>query len=112
MSDSLIVFTAAGDEETAKSLLRSAVQAKLAGSGQVIGPIHSAYWHLGEFGEGTEYKVQFMTTADRYDELEAHLIKAREGENWEITAVSIERGSAAYLTWLSSVCGTSQSSDE
>ena len=105
-----MVFTAAGDEETAKSLLHSAVQARLAGSGQIIGPIHSAYWHLGEYGTGTEFKIQFMTTSDRYDELEAHLIKARAGENWEITAVQIARGSAAYLAWLTDPSAVPESS--
>ena len=95
-----MVFTAAGDEEKAKALLGSAVRAKLAGSGQVLGPVHSAYWHLGEFGEGTEYKVLLMTTTAQYDALEAHLTEAHKGENWEISAVAIDRGSAPYLAWL------------
>jgi len=100
MSDFLMVFTAASTEEQAKALLRSAVQAKLAGSGQVLGPVFSAYWHLGEYGDGEEYKIQLMTSADNYKALEAHLVETHEWENPEITAVAIDRGSAAYLAWL------------
>lgn len=106
-----MVFTAAEDEEKANDLLRSAVKAKLAGSGQVTGPVHSAFWHLGEYGEGAEYKVQLMTTSDRYEALEEYLIKAREGENWEITAVEIARGSAAYLDWLRDPAAVPDSSE-
>jgi periplasmic divalent cation tolerance protein len=100
MSEFLQVSTAAPSQEQGVALIQSAVKARLAGSGQVIGPVKSAYWHLGEFGEGEEYKVLLMTTADLYTELEQHLIKVHEWENPEITAVAIEQGSAAYLAWL------------
>jgi periplasmic divalent cation tolerance protein len=100
MSDFLMVFTAAEDEQKGKALLRSAVQAKLAGSGQVIGPVFSAYWHLGEYGDGAEYKVLLMTTREQYEALEKHLIETHEWDNPEITAVAIDRGSAPYLAWL------------
>jgi periplasmic divalent cation tolerance protein len=100
MSDILQVITAAEDRDKGAALVRSAVQAKLAASGQVIGPVFSAFWHLDEYGEGEEFKVLLMTTADRYEALEQHLIEIHPWENPEITAVPIVKGSAAYLSWL------------
>ena len=44
------VQVAAPTEEAATRLARGAVEAKLASGGQVIGPLISVFWHLGEFG--------------------------------------------------------------
>ena len=48
MAEYLLVSTTAGSQESAADLLR------LAASDQVFGPALSAFWHLGEFGEGEE----------------------------------------------------------
>jgi periplasmic divalent cation tolerance protein len=100
MSDYVQVTTAAETQEAAAALVRSAVKAHLAGSGQVLGPVKSFFWHLDEYGEGEEYKVVLMTTMEGYEALEKHLIEQHEWENPEITAVPLAAGSAAYLGWL------------
>ena len=65
MPDYLLVSTTAGSRESAADLLRLAVRERLAASGQVFGPALSAFWHLGEFGEGEEWQVLLKTEADR-----------------------------------------------
>jgi periplasmic divalent cation tolerance protein len=45
------------------------------------------FWHNGEFGQGEEWVVSFMTTAARYDALEEHLVVNHEWQNPEVTAV-------------------------
>jgi periplasmic divalent cation tolerance protein len=101
MTEFLLVSTAAGDRESAIGLLRSAVQSRLAASGQVVGPVATAFWHLGEFGEGEEWQVLLKTTSDRYEELEAHLIEVHPWQNPEVIALWINAGSAPYLEWVS-----------
>jgi periplasmic divalent cation tolerance protein len=101
MTEFLLVSTAAGDRESAIGLLRSAVQGRLAASGQVVGPVATAFWHLEEFGEGEEWQVLLKTTSDRYGELQAHLIEVHPWQNPEVTAVRISEGSALYLEWVS-----------
>jgi periplasmic divalent cation tolerance protein len=54
MAEYLLVSTTAGSQESAADLLRLAVRERLAASDQVFGPALSAFWHLGEFGEGEE----------------------------------------------------------
>jgi len=101
MPEYLLVSTTAGSRDGAAELLRSAVRARLAASGQVFGPALSAFWHQGEFGEGEEWQVFLKTRADRYAELEAHLIEKHPWQNPEVTAIEISDGSEPYLRWIS-----------
>lgn len=96
----LRVTTAAPDLESAKNLARAAVEAHLAGNAQVVGPVVSVFWHLGEMGEGEEYQVILATAADAYSRLEALLIERHPWDNPEITAVEIVLRSEEYARWL------------
>lgn len=100
MADLLRVTTAAPDRDSAVNLARTAVQARLAGNAQIIGPVASVFWHLGELGEGEEWQVVLSTTAEAYPDLQEHLIGAHPWQNPEITAVAIERAPDAYVRWL------------
>jgi periplasmic divalent cation tolerance protein len=101
MPEYLLVSTTADSQDGAAMLMRSAVRERLAASGQVFGPALSAFWHLGKFGEGEEWQVLLKTEADRYAELEAHLIEKHPWQNPEVTAIKIAEGSAPYLEWIS-----------
>ena len=94
------VQVAAQSKEAAAALVRSAVAARFAAGGQVIGPVTSMYWHLGEFGTGEEWLAVLKTTEARYPELEKHLVDRHEWENPEITAIPIIAGLAGYLDWV------------
>jgi periplasmic divalent cation tolerance protein len=100
MADYLLVSTTAESRETAMDLLRSAVRAKLAASGQVFGPAAAVFWHQGELGEGEEWQVLLKTTTGRYPDLEAHLLAVHPWDNPEVSFTAIEGGSARYLEWL------------
>lgn len=100
MSHFVQVTTAAETRDAGLDLVRSAVRERLAGSGQVVGPVASVFWHLGEFGEGEEWLIVLKTTSDQYSSLEKHLIEHHPWENPEIVAVAIESGSSDYLKWL------------
>lgn len=100
MADYVQVCTAVDTRETAVELLNSAVKARLVAGGQVFGPVTTAFWHLGEFGNGEEWTVVLKTTAGRYPELEAHLIEAHPWDNPEVSFTPLG-GAAAYLDWVS-----------
>jgi periplasmic divalent cation tolerance protein len=101
MAEYLLVSTTAASRDSAAELLRSVVRARLAASGQVLGPALSAFWHQGEFGEGEEWQVFFKTPAARYPELKAYLIENHPWQNPEVTAIDISEGSEPYLQWIS-----------
>ena len=100
MSQFVQVATTTADREEAVRLARSIVKARLAASAQIIGPVTSVFWHLGELGEGTEWQLYLKTTTDRYADLAAHLRQEHSWENPEITATELMLGSEDYFEWL------------
>lgn len=100
MSGLLLVSTTAGSRDAAAEILRSAVRAKLAAGGQVFGPAMSAFWHEGEYGEGEEWQGFFKTTADRFPELEMHIVERHPWQRPEVTALEITSGSPPYVEWV------------
>ncbi|MFB6565980.1 divalent-cation tolerance protein CutA [Streptomyces noursei] len=100
MADFLQVSTATETREGAVRLAQSVVSARLAAGAQIVGPVISVFWHRGEFGTGEEWQLLFKARADRYDEIEAHLLKHHPWNNPEVSAVPIVAGSAAYLRWV------------
>jgi len=100
MTDFLQVATATETREQATKLAGSVVTAQLAAGAQIVGPVVSVFWHLGEFGTGEEWQLLFKTRADRYADLEAHLLEHHPWKNPEVSAVPIVAGSDAYLRWV------------
>ncbi|MFD8146981.1 divalent-cation tolerance protein CutA [Streptomyces sp. NPDC059708] len=100
MTDFLIVITTVNTHEAARKLSRSAVEAGLAASGQVTGPIETTYRHFGEVAEGTEYQVTFRTAGERREALEKHLTDNHPYDSPEVIAFGIDAGRAEYLKWI------------
>lgn len=98
----LTVLTTTDSEEKARTLARGAVDARLAACAQIPAPVTSVYRWQGAVETGEEWQVLFKTTAERYDELEAHLLAAHDYETPEIIATPVVRGSDRYLAWVSS----------
>ncbi|MGW8944961.1 divalent-cation tolerance protein CutA [Streptomyces koyangensis] len=100
MTHFLQISTATETRQQAVELAQSVVRARLAAGAQIIGPITSVFWHLGEFGEGEEWKLLLTTSDDRYEELEQHLLERHPWTNPELCAVRIERGAEGCLRWI------------
>jgi periplasmic divalent cation tolerance protein len=100
MTDVVQVSTATESRAAAEELARSAVEKRLAAGAQITGPVISAFWHLGKFGTGEEWRLVLTTQLDRYPELEAHLLKHHPWDNPEIAAVPVLKGSAGYVDWV------------
>lgn len=99
MADYVQVSTATESREQAQALAESVVRARLAAGAQIIGPVATVFWHLGEFGTGEEYRLLLMTRAARYAQLEKHLIDNHPWQNPEVSFVPLN-GAAAYLEWI------------
>ncbi|GAA2711493.1 divalent-cation tolerance protein CutA [Micromonospora olivasterospora] len=105
MSDFVQVATATPTREAAVRLAEGAVAGRLAASAQVVGPVTSVFWHLGEQGTGEEWQVLFFTTAAEYPGLEMYLLEEHPWSNPQVTAVPIVRGSTECLAWLARSVG-------
>ncbi|MFJ4501232.1 divalent-cation tolerance protein CutA [Streptomyces sp. NPDC088864] len=100
MADYVQVSTATETEDQAIALAGPAVQQRLAAGAQIVGPVTSVFWHLGEYGTGQEWQVLLKTMADRYEELEAYLLANHPWDNPELCAVPIIRGADRCLQWI------------
>ncbi|GGR96204.1 hypothetical protein GCM10010169_45920 [Micromonospora fulviviridis] len=100
MDDFLQVSTATLTRDAGVRLAEGAVAARLAASAQVLGPVTSVFWHLGEQGTGEEWQVLLVTTAARYAALERHLLTEHPWRNPQVVAVPIVSGATDYLAWV------------
>ncbi|MCX4797627.1 divalent-cation tolerance protein CutA [Streptomyces sp. NBC_01242] len=96
----LTVLTTTDSEEKAHSLAQGAVEARLAACVQISAPVTSVYRWQNAIETTEEWQLLFKTTAERYDELEAHLLAAHDYETPEVIAIPVVRGSARYLDWV------------
>jgi periplasmic divalent cation tolerance protein len=96
----LQVMTAIDAEEGAQQLAQSAVEARLAACGQVIGPIRSTYWWKGAIESTQEWLCLMKTPEGQFDALAAHIKANHPYEVPEITATPITYGSRDYLDWI------------
>ena len=98
--DCVQVLTTTDSGEEAARLVRSAVEARLAACGQVVGPVSSTYWWNGAVETATEWQCLLKTAAARLDDLRAHLESEHSYETPEVIATPIVGGSPAYLAWI------------
>jgi periplasmic divalent cation tolerance protein len=94
------VSTTTDSADAAGSLARSAVGARVAACGQVVGPIKSTYWWEGKVEDAQEWLVLFKTTATQADALVNHIRAHHTYDVPEIITTPITGGNPAYLTWV------------
>lgn len=94
------VSTTIDSHPAAVELARSAVRARVAACGQVVGPITSTYWWDGEVQEAQEWLVLFKTTEDRSEALIQHLRSAHPYDVAEVICTPITAGNPDYLGWV------------
>ncbi|MEU4163436.1 divalent-cation tolerance protein CutA [Actinoplanes sp. NPDC026670] len=94
------VSTATETRDAAVALARMAVESRLAAGAQITGPAISAFWHLGEFGTGEEWRLVLRTRFDLFDDLRAELTKNHPWQKPEIIATPILAGSTEFLEWI------------
>ncbi|MCG9712504.1 divalent-cation tolerance protein CutA [Shewanella insulae] len=96
----LLVTTSCPDNETASTLARALVEAKLAACIQISAPVTSLYTWEGEVCQETEVSLQIKCLARHYDKLEQTLLSLHPYQVPELIATEIHTGSAAYLAWI------------
>ncbi len=102
MAEYLQVITVAGSKEEAERISQTVVENRLAGCGQVLGPVTSTYWWKGKIDKTEEWVCLIKSRTDLYEELERAIRQVHSYEVPEILAMPIATGSKSYLNWLES----------
>jgi periplasmic divalent cation tolerance protein len=92
--------TAIDDRERAESLIRGAVEQRLAACGQLLGPVSSTYWWKGRIEGAEEWLCVFKTTAAQAAALERWIAETHPYEVPEIVSIELNAVSEAYGEWI------------
>lgn len=96
----LLVLTNLPDRLAAEKLAEALVGERLAACVNILAPCRSIYRWNGAVQNDEEVPLLAKTTTERYAALEAAIRSNHPYEVPEIIALPIERGLAAYLTWV------------
>jgi periplasmic divalent cation tolerance protein len=108
LSTPLVIMTTCPDAESADRLSRRLVEGRLAACVNVLPEIGSVYRWQGTIERSRETLLFIKTTRARYEAVEAFIRAGHPYELPEVIAVPIERGSAAYISWLEHMVSDAQ----
>lgn len=97
-----LVLMTAPDLETARSLVRGALETRLIACANLVPQIESHYWWQERIEHSPEVLVLMKTSADHLEDLERHLLANHPYDTPEILAVPLHSGTPRYLAWLAS----------
>jgi periplasmic divalent cation tolerance protein len=100
MADELIVFVTAPNGEESNLLAEALVAEQLAACVNLVRGVESVYRWEGKVVKESETLLIIKTVRPVYDQLEKRVRELHSYTTPEVVAVSIERGSADYLSWL------------
>lgn len=96
----ILVYTTLPDEDSARALARSLVEARLAACVTVGAPADSLYHWQGAIENAREVPLTIKTRAACYDDVAAAIAARHPYELPEILAVPVIDGNADYLAWI------------
>ena len=100
MSDVSVVTTTVDSAETAESLAKGVVEARLGACVQIV-PIRSVYRWDGEVRVDAEWQCVVKTSTIRVDDLVAHIKAHHTYDVPEVIVTPVLGGNDDYLAWVS-----------
>lgn len=100
MTDKRIVLTTCGSQEEADKIAQHLVEHRLAACVNVIPQIKSIYRWQEKVESAQEWLLLVKTTAEKFPQVRDAIRELHSYELPECVAISIEDGSAAYLSWI------------
>ncbi len=87
-------------EDSARVIAKAVVAERLAAGAEIAGPAISVFWHLGELGEGSEWRVSLRTSAAVRDRLAARVSELHPWDSPEVTATPVAWCLDTYAEWV------------
>jgi periplasmic divalent cation tolerance protein len=100
MSDELIIFVTAPNEDDARRIAEALVNERLAACVNIISGVESIYHWQGQIERDRELLLIIKSITGRYTELEQRVKELHSYTTPEVIAFKIERGAASYLDWI------------
>jgi periplasmic divalent cation tolerance protein len=100
MTNARILFTTIDSREAAETLAQQLVERRLVACVNIVGPIRSVYRWKNQVQNEQEYLLLIKTTAEHAGQVQSALKGLHPYDLPECVQVSVDGGSAEYLTWL------------
>ena len=97
----MLIMVTVPDIDLARSLVKAALEPKLAACANIIPAVESNYWWEGKIENGNELLILFKTIEEKIPELEKTIQSIHSYDTPEFITVPIASGSRKYLDWLS-----------
>lgn len=102
----LLCLITCPDAAIARRIAETLVDERLAACVNWIDGVQSVYRWQGTIERANEVQLLIKTSSAQFETLRARLCALHPYEVPEVLALSIERGSPAYLSWLTTQLGT------
>ena len=99
MDKYIIVITLCNKLEIANSIVDTLLNKKLVAGSQITN-VHSKYWWNNQLEECDEYKIEFRTKLNLFNEIEEEIKKIHDYEVAEISCYEIKDASKDFLNWI------------
>ena len=99
MNKYIRVTTLCNKEEIANKIINTLLDNKLV-AGSQISKIHSKYWWNNKLEECYEYKLEFRTKSNLFNEIEKEIKKIHDYKVAEISYYEITNASKEFLNWI------------
>lgn len=86
--------------DEALRIARELVGDRVAAGAEVTGPATSVFWHLGELGEGEEWRLTVRCARSGVDRAMARVAELHPWDSPEVSAAPIDRCLESYAAWV------------
>jgi periplasmic divalent cation tolerance protein len=97
-----IVLVTAPNLQTARSLARAALDARLVACANLMPKVESHYWWQGKLERSNEVLILFKTTKGKLGALERRILASHPYDTPEFIALPLDSGTSRYLNWITS----------
>jgi periplasmic divalent cation tolerance protein len=100
MTEAIVVLVTTADVEEAERIARTALEARLAASANLVPGLRSLFWWEGKIDTSEEVLVLFKTRRDRLGQLIEAVRAQHSYQVFAAVALPILDGNADYLRWI------------
>lgn len=104
-SDPILVYVTAPESETAKNLVRGALERKLVACANLVPGIESFFWWQGSITSASEVLILFKTVYAMAPQLESFIRESHPYDTPEFIVQTLSGGSEKYLNWIRTSVG-------